>query len=434
VELLSHLPVELIRKKRFGGAHTQDELRALLSGYLQNHIHDYQMAAWLMAVCFQGMTDEEMTAFTEEMSRSGTQLDFSHLGACVDKHSTGGLGDKTSLILAPLVAAAGVTVPMMAGRGLGHTGGTLDKLESLHGFRVNLTLAEFADQLRRVGTAIIGQTEEICPADRKLYALRDVTGTVDCLPLICASIMSKKLAEGISALVLDVKWGSGAFMKTLADAERLANALVRIGKQAGKSVHALVTNMNEPLGRFVGNALEVQECLDIMEGSQKYDNTRTLCLELAGHMIHLAGKATTVAAGKQIAQQLLEDGSALRKFHELCVAQGGAPHVPLRKARRQLPVLADKSGFINYGNLEALGYAAIRLGAGRARQTDVIDPATGIEVHVRQGQSIKQGEPLVVLHVNDESHLAAAEHNVRQAIQVTDEYRAPYPLIAKVIT
>ena len=363
---MEFIPSELIRKKRAGAQHTQPELHFLIQEYARDKLPDYQMAAWLMAVCFQGMTDQETAWLTMEMRDSGEVVDLSPLGLTVDKHSTGGLGDKTSLILAPLVAAAGVPVPMMAGRGLAHTGGTLDKLESIRGFNVKLNLQQFKKQIETIGTAIIGQTTEICPADRKLYALRDVTGTVDSLPLICGSIMSKKLAEGSSALVLDIKFGSGAFMKTIVEAEKLAMALRSIGIKAGKKVVALITRMDEPLGRFVGNALEVQECVDIMDGKTRvgmgkdYQDTIDLTLELAGHMIFLGGKAKSAADGKKLAQQLLSDGSAKKKFLEMCQHQGGALTRGLPKAAHFKEVAAERDGYIQFSDIEKITLSAVR--------------------------------------------------------------------------
>jgi pyrimidine-nucleoside phosphorylase len=436
---MEFLPAELIRKKRFGQPHSQAEIRFILHGMVQGSIPDYQVAAWLMAICFQGMTDQEIAWLTQEMCNSGLVLDLSDLGVTVDKHSTGGVGDKTSLILAPLVAAAGVPVPMMAGRGLGHTGGTLDKLESISGFSVQLSTNQFKKQIQSVGAAIIGQSAEICPADRKLYALRDVTGTVDCLPLICGSIMSKKLAEGMSALVLDVKYGSGAFMKSLADCERLARALIAIGAHANKRVTALLSRMDEPLGRFIGNALEVQECLDILAGrsfsgvGKGYDDTLELTLELAGQMICLGGKAATPHVGRQVAEAHLRDGSALRKFHQICEAQGGNLQAALPKAARQITVLAETAGYFKYTDVEKLGLAAVRLGAGRSVQGEALDLAAGIEVFCANGAELKVSDPLFTLFAADEARLEAAKAFVQQSYQLTAQPVSPSPLIAKVI-
>lgn len=430
---MKYLPAELIRKKRFGGEHTRDELHHLIQGYAQDRIPDYQMSAWLMAVCLKGMSDREVSDLTQEMRDSGVVLDFSALGVTVDKHSTGGVGDKTSLILAPVVAAAGVPVPMMAGRGLAHTGGTLDKLESISGFNVALSLEAFRDQVARVGSAIIGQTREFCPADRKLYALRDVTGTVDSLPLICGSIMSKKLAEGMAALALDVKFGSGAFMKTPEEAERLAAALIDIGQRAGKRVVALITRMDEPLGRFIGNALEVHECLEILKDRPGFEDTRELSLELAGHMIHLGGKAASPQAGRELAEKLLRDGSALAKFQEICRAQGGNPEADLPRAPHIEDVRAESAGYFTFKNVEKIGLAAVHLGAGRKFQSDKLDLAAGIEVVAQNGQRVAAGDVLFRLHHSDRERAHAALPVLREGFRVTENPVQRSPLIAKVM-
>lgn len=434
------LPTDIIRKKRFGGTHTRAEIRHFVRGFAEGTIPEYQISAWLMAICCNGMSDQETAWLTQEMRDSGTVLDLSALGVTVDKHSTGGIGDKTSLILAPLVAAAGVHVPMMAGRGLGHTGGTLDKLESIPGFSVNLSFAQFRDQVGQVGCAIMGQTLEICPADRKLYALRDVTGTVDSLPLICGSIMSKKLAEGMSALVLDVKYGSGAFMKALVDSEKLARALIAIGVQSGKQVCALLTRMDEPLGRYVGNALEVRECLDIMDGKtsagpgKDYSDTIALTLELAAHMIVLGGKASSVIEGRSRAETLLRDGSARRKFTEMCQAQGGDLTKPLPVASKHLHVKAETAGYMKFENAEKIGTAAVLLGAGRRFQTDTLDLSAGLEIFCKQGDAVKAGDTLFTLFANEESRFALALNTLQESYAISPQSHPQSPLIAKVIT
>lgn len=438
---MEFLPSELIRKKRFGGTHTREEIHFLIQNYAKDVIPDYQMAAWIMAICFCGMTPEETSWLTQEMCESGRVLDLSRLGVTVDKHSTGGLGDKTSLILAPLVAAAGIPVPMMAGRGLGHTGGTLDKLESIPGFNVRLDFTQFEHLLETVGTAIIGQTGEICPADRKLYALRDVTGTIDSLPLICGSIMSKKLAEGMNALVLDVKFGSGAFMKTAAEAERLARALMDIGERNGKYVVSVLSRMDEPLGRFIGNALEVQECLDIMSGKfahaggagKGYADTIELTLELAAHMIFAGEKAPSVETARALAAKLLEDGSALRKFEQICSHQGGQLHKGLPVAPLRETVVSERNGFFEYRDLEKLGHAGVYLGAGRRFQTDVLDPSAGIEVYCVQGQKVRIGDPLFTLHYSNPNGLAPALASLNESYKISDFAPIPSPLVAKVL-
>lgn len=434
------VPSELIRKKRSGGEHTQEELHFLIQGFAQNRVPEYQMAAWLMAVCFRGMSPRETAWLTREMCDSGVVLDLSRLGTTVDKHSTGGVGDKTSVLLAPLVAAAGIPVPMMAGRGLGHTGGTLDKLESIPGFNIWLDFRQFEQQTAHLGCAIMGQTKEICPADRKMYALRDVTGTVDSLPLICASIMSKKLAEGMSALVLDVKYGSGAFMKTLEEAENLACALADIGRQSGKRVVALLTSMNEPLGRFVGNSLEIHECLEIMDGKQSggegkdYLDTIQLTVELAAHMIVLGGKSPGLDHARKWAENLLRDGSVRRKFSELCAAQGGELHRPLPQSRLQENVYAEAEGFVHYTDVERIGVAGIHLNAGRKIQSDMIDYGAGIEVFRRQGDRVKKGDLLFRLYHAETSQIPSALRELLKSFTITADRRPKTPLIAKVLS
>lgn len=438
---MDFLPAELIRKKRAGGHHSREELRFLVQSYAQDKLPDYQMAAWLMAVCFQGMSPEETALFTQEMRDSGQVLDLRDLGITVDKHSTGGLGDKTSLLLAPLVAAAGIPVPMMAGRGLAHTGGTLDKLESIAGFNVRLDINRFRAQLKSIGAAIIGQTAEICPADRKLYALRDVTGTVDSLPLICGSIMSKKLAEGMSALVLDVKFGSGAFMKTVADAEKLATALKDIGQRSGKKVVALITRMDEPLGRYTGNALEVKEILDLLDGRtgpedgfKDYQDTLDLTLELAGHMIVLGGKARDVASGKELAARLIKDGSAKRKFAEICAAQGGDLKRPLPMAPHIHTVTSEADGIFRFTDVEKVGMAGIHLGAGRKFQTDALDFSTGIEVLRINGAAVGRGEALFKIHSPSPAAAEEAALELKKGFAVNSSPTTRSPLVAKVLT
>jgi pyrimidine-nucleoside phosphorylase len=397
-------PAEIIKKKRSGQALTREELNFMIGGFTKGDVPDYQISALLMAIYFKGMTSEETVALTEVMLHSGRVLDFSSLGLnAVDKHSTGGVGDKTSLIIAPIVAAAGVAVPMISGRGLGHTGGTLDKLESIPGFTVGLTLDQFQDQVKKIGCSLIGQTAEICPADKKIYALRDVTATVESLPLICASIMSKKIAEGISGLVLDVKYGSGAFMKTLDQAEKLSENLMSIGKAHGKKVVAFLTSMEQPLGRFIGNAVEVGECVAILKNENylgrkpsDFSDTTELSLWLAGGMLLLGGAAKTVEEGYALAKKILASGDAYKKFEEIVrVQKGNLNALPTPQVRRD--VLADSDGFVSSFNTEQVGLASIAMGAGRLKVTDVIDPVAGIEVHKKLGEPIKKGEPLYSL-------------------------------------
>jgi len=405
--------VDVIRKKRDGQELSRPEIEYLVRGYTSGEIPDYQVSAWLMAVILRGLTRTETSALTDAMLRSGDVLDLSEFPARkVDKHSTGGVGDKTSLVLAPLAAAGGLVVPMISGRGLGHTGGTLDKLESIPGFNVNLSVPEFRSLLKACGCAMIGQTSEIAPADRKLYALRDVTATVESPYLICASIMSKKLAEGIDALVLDVKTGSGAFMKKEEDAVFLAELMVETGERMGKSVVALITNMDQPLGTHVGNSLEVVEVLDVLRGRGP-DDLRELCFELAGWMFYLGRTADTVAQGKLNAQQLIVSGKALEKFRQMVALQGGDIHAlddpgKLPRAKFMQDVSSSKDGYVVAMDCEAVGNACVVLGGGRERKEDAVDPAVGIVLHRKVGDRVSAGEPLCTVHSNSETRTALA--------------------------
>ncbi len=396
---LPFLPVEIIKKTRQQVPLSSEEINALITGYTRGEIPDYQMSAWLMAVVLKGLTSQETYALTKSMLHSGVTLDLKSISRPkVDKHSTGGIGDKTSLILGPIVAACGVTVPMMSGRGLGHTGGTLDKLESIPGFTTQLEMEPFKQILQRHGICFIGQTKNICPADKKIYALRDVTGTVESLELISASIMSKKLAEDLDGLVLDVKFGSGAFMKSVEAAKALALSLQKIGKDDGKKVTALLTNMNQPLGSYIGNSLEILECVEILSGKKKinavgrdlYKDTRELSLELAAHMLLLGGgNSTDLTGARQQVNEALDSGRALKIFEEVCTAQGGTlSQLPV--ASHQLDILAPKAGFISGFNGEAIGMLGIKLGAGRAQVTDKITPTSGFELHFKIGDAVTE--------------------------------------------
>jgi pyrimidine-nucleoside phosphorylase len=431
--------VDLIRRKRDSGELTREEIEELIAAYTRGDVPDYQMSAWLMAVVLQGMSRPEIAALTEAMLHSGSVLDFSGLpGRKVDKHSTGGVGDKTSLVIAPIVAAGGVKVPMISGRGLGHSGGTLDKLESIPGFNVNLSLADFRRVLETCGCALIGQTAEIAPADKKIYALRDVTGTVESLALICASIMSKKLAEGIDALVLDVKTGSGAFMKKIEDAANLADLLVETGKRMGKNVVALLTDMNQPLGRKAGNALEVAESIEVLSGAGPAD-LRELCLELAAWMFFLAERVKTLEEGKKLSSDLIASGHAREKFREIVGLQGGDTGViddprRLAHARQTLDVTSPSGGFIAATQCEQLGVACVVLGGGREKKEDTIDPAVGLVFHKRIGDAVKRGEPLCTLHYNAATRLDEARRLVETAYRIEPEKpKAIPPLIHRVI-
>jgi len=432
-------PLDLIRRKRDGGELSSDEIRFLVDAYTRDEIPDYQMAAWLMAVLIRGMTGPELSALTTAMLHSGEVLDLSDIpGAKIDKHSTGGVGDKTSLIIAPVVAAAGITVPMISGRGLGHTGGTLDKLQSIPGFNINLSLTEFRRVLKACGCGLIGQTAEIAPADKRLYALRDVTGTVESPNLICASIMSKKLAEGIDGLVLDVKTGSGAFMKTEKDSVHLAELMVETGERMGKKMVALITDMDQPLGLKVGNALEVEECIEVMQGGGRSD-LREVSVELAAWMFSLADRTPGLDQGRQLASELISNGSALKKFREIITQQGGDPRViddpqRLPQAQHQSPFLSPSSGFVTGIQCEQVGIASLVLGGGREKKDEVIDPAVGLVLHKKVGDPVRAGEPLCTIHYNSDAHLADAERLLRQAYRIADKPPAfKRPLIHRVI-
>lgn len=414
---------DIIKKKRDGGQLTRDEIRFLIDGYTAGRIPDYQLSAFTMAVFFRGMTREETVALTEAMLHSGTVVDLSMIsGKKVDKHSTGGVGDKISLPLAPAVAAAGVCVPMLSGRGLGHTGGTLDKLESIPGFRVDLSLEQYAAILHDIGVCMIGQTKEIAPADKKLYALRDVTATVESIPLITASILSKKLAEGIDGIVFDVKTGSGAFMKTYDDSAKLAQNLVEIASMMGKDAVALITDMDQPLGEMVGNTLEVLESLDVLRGGGPADVVE-LTVELGAQMLRVGGAAETLEQGREKMRRVLYDGSAFEKFRQLVELQGGDVEVILhpakfRRAEHQWPVRAKAFGYVEAINSEMVGVASMLLGAGRERVDSPIDHAAGIVLKKRIGDRVDEGEPLCVLEYNDGARVDAAVQQIEQAYRI----------------
>src|SRR5947207_1426349 len=385
--------VDLIQRKRDGEELAPEEMDFLIGGYTNGEIPDYQMSSFLMATFFSGMTDREVSRLTECMLYSGERVDLSSIpGVKVDKHSTGGVGDKTSFIVAPLAAAAGVVVPMMSGRALGHTGGTLDKLESIPGFRTDLTAEEFQKQLAEMGLCFIGQTDRLAPADKKLYALRDVTATVESIPLISSSIMSKKLAEGLDALVLDVKVGSGAFMKKQVDARRLAQMMVGIGRRMDKRVQALITDMNQPLGYAVGNALEVMEVSQTLMNQGPPDLTR-LSLELAARMIHLAKITPTLDDARHLAENKLVDGSGYRKFKQVITAQGGDPQALdkfelLPNATGMREIMSARAGYVSAIEAEDVGRASTIMGAGRGQKDDSIDPAVGVILEIKVGEKV----------------------------------------------
>jgi pyrimidine-nucleoside phosphorylase len=430
--------VDLIRKKRDGAELTAEEIRQLVEGAARGTVPDYQLAAWLMAVVCRGMTHAETAALTEAMLRSGQMMNFTDLPAAkVDKHSTGGVGDKTSLVVAPIVAAAGLYVPMISGRGLGHTGGTLDKLESIPGFRVDLPLAEFRQALATCGCVLAGQTPEIAPADKRLYALRDVTATVESPALICASIMSKKLAEGIDALVLDVKTGDGAFMKKEEAAVALAELLVETGKRMGKKTVALITDMDQPLGRKIGNALEVEECLEVFAGGGPED-LRTLCFELSAWMLLLGGRVAAIEQGRRLAQEMIASGRARDTFRRAVVQQGGDERVVdeprrLPGARNANSLRSEQSGFLAQIRCEQVGVAGVILGGGRERKDDAIDPAVGIVLEKKVGDAVKSGEVLCTVHYNAETRLAEALSLLHESFVIHPQAPPRAPLIRRVI-
>ena len=431
-------PQDLIEKKRDGKELTRDEIAFLIRGYRRDEIPDYQMSAWLMAGFLRGLTDAETQALVEEMLYSGDVLTHDHIALPkVDKHSTGGVGDKTSLAIAPIAAVCGVAVPMISGRALAHTGGTLDKLEAIPGFRTNLSLTEFKDVLARCGLALIGQTKEIAPADKKLYALRDVTATVQFRPFICASIMSKKLAEGIDGLVLDVKTGSGAFMQEYEESRKLAESLATIGRRMGKRVIALITDMNQPLGRWVGNAVETFEAIEMLQGNLTGDFAE-LSLELAAQMIIVGGVETNLDNARQQSRDAITSGAALEKFKAVIEAQGGNPRVCddpklLPQAQKQQTITASRAGFISGIETDEIGRIVMEWGGGRRRLEDKIDYGVGLYIHAKLGDEVKAGEPLVTAYFNDESKLEEMQARLLKTYRIEDTQPIPEPLIKSVI-
>ncbi|MBZ5608073.1 MAG: thymidine phosphorylase [Acidobacteriia bacterium] len=431
--------VDLIHRKRDGEELSPEEIAALVDGYTRNEIPDYQMSAFLMAVFFSGMTDREVSGLTDCMLRSGETVDLSSIpGIKVDKHSTGGVGDKTSLISAPLAASAGVVVPMISGRSLGHTGGTLDKLEAIPGFRTDLTIEEFRAQLTKHGLAFIGQTPEVAPADGKLYALRDATATVESIPLIASSIMSKKLAVGLDAIVLDVKVGSGAFMKRQVDARRLAQMMVGIGRRVDKRVQALITDMNQPLGYAVGNALEVMEVSQTLQNAGPTDLTR-LSLELAARMIFLAKITSTLDEAREVAQQKLLDGSGYKKFKEVIEAQGGNSQVLdrfelLPNATGVREIVSPRAGYVSAIAAEDIGQASAMIGAGRNTKEDTIDPAVGVILEVKVGQKVEAGAVLCRVYYTSEENVEEASQQVEDAFRISSQPPEERELILEVVS
>lgn len=400
--------VDLLEKKRDGHALTKEEIDFIIQGYTNGSIPDYQMSAWAMAVFFQGMNEDETAALTDAMVRSGDVIDLSLIeGIKVDKHSTGGVGDTTTLPLASLVASVGVPVAKMSGRGLGHTGGTVDKLEAIPGFHVEISNDKFIELVNKNKVAVIGQTQNLTPADKKLYSLRDVTATVNSIPLIASSIMSKKLASGADAIVLDVKTGSGAFMKELEDSRKLAETMVKIGNNLGRKTSAIISDMSQPLGYAVGNALEVKEAIDTLKGEGPEDLTE-LCLTLGSHMVVLGGKAETLGEGKEMLREAIRSGKALETFKTFIESQGGDPTIvdqpeKLPQASHMIPVTADEDGFVSDIDANKIGTAAMLLGAGRATKDSVIDLAVGVILKKKIGDQVKAGEEIATIHSNKEN-------------------------------
>ena len=426
--------VDVILKKKEGKALSAEEIRAFARGAADGSVPDYQLSALLMAICWRGMTAEETACLTMEMMRSGSVVDLSAIdGVCVDKHSTGGVGDTTTLVLVPLAAACGAKVAKLSGRGLGHTGGTLDKLESIPGCSIDVSEEDFIRQVQEIGCAVIGQTQDLCPADKALYALRDVTGTVGCVPLIASSIVSKKLASGAGAIVLDVKTGSGALMQTVEESIELAKAMVDIGAQAGKPILALVTGMDQPLGTHIGNALEVKEAIDILSGRAGGD-LLTVSLELGSRMLVAGGVAKDVEDGKARMMDALRSGAGLRKLAEMIRAQGGdarvceeTAYLPHAAYKISVPALMD--GYVAKMDTTAIGYCAQELGAGRKTKADVIDPAVGMVMDVRLGDYVKAGDSLATLYLNKRELAAGAVEKMQKAIMISVDKPELPPLV-----
>lgn len=421
--------VDLIEKKQKNELLTTDEINAMIEGYTNGDIPEYQMSAMLMAIYFQGLTEEELRDLTLAMVESGDEIDLSAIeGIKVDKHSTGGVGDTTTLVLAPLVASVGAPVAKMSGRGLGHTGGTLDKLEAIEGFHIEITQDEFIDLVNKNQVAVVGQSGNLTPADQKIYALRDVTGTVGSIPLIASSIMSKKIASGADAIVLDVKTGSGAFMKDIKAAEDLAATMVQIGKSVGRDTMAVISDMNQPLGEAIGNALEVQEAIDTLNGEGPADLTE-LCLVLGSQMAYLGGVASSLEEAREMLEENIKNGKALEKFKVFVEAQGGNPDVVdrpeelLPKAEFQIEVKADKAGFVSKINADELGVAAMLLGAGRETLESELDLAAGLMLHKKIGDPVEAGETIVTIHSNKEN-VDPSIKKIKDNIEISDHAEA----------
>ena len=435
--------VDLIEKKADGGSLSRDEIQEMVSGFTKGEIPDYQMSAMMMAILQKGMTLQETADLTMAMMHSGDVVDLSDLpGVKLDKHSTGGVGDTTTLVVAPLVAACGGTVAKMSGRGLGHTGGTLDKLESIPGTSVEIDMERFKEIVRENGVAVIGQTGNLVPADKKMYALRDVTATVRSIPLIASSIMSKKLASGADAIVLDVKTGSGAFMRTTEEAFELARTMVKIGTALNRKVTALVTDMDQPLGNAIGNALEVQEAVELLSGIiDEHDPLFEVCMMLGSELLKLAGIACDTAEAESLLKEKIHDGSGLARLAKMIELQGGDPSYisvegmkKLTKTKKNIDITSKEDGYVYSLQAEKIGTAAQMLGAGRSTKEDVIDPSVGIVMKVRRGAYLRKGDVLATLYVNDESHLEDALHLLEEAITIKAEKPEERPMVFGVVT
>ena len=430
--------IEIIKKKRNKQILEKEEIIWIVDAFTKAKIPDYQMSAFLMAVYLNGMTVEETAYLTEAMLHSGVVVELSSIkGMKIDKHSTGGVGDKTSMILAPIVAAAGIPVPMISGRGLGHTGGTLDKLEAIPGFSTNMTLKSYKKQLQKINAVMIGQTKEIAPADKSIYALRDVTGTVESIPLITSSIMSKKLAEGIDGLVLDIKTGSGAFMVKQEDARRLAKSLIGTAKEFDKKVLGFITDMNQPLGNYIGNWLEIVECVKILSG-EWVDDLCTVSLTLSGAMLFLAGKAKSIEQGFKLSQELIKNGKALQKFFDIVSAQGGDISYLMNfalypKSKVHEEFKSPASGYISAINTYQLGMAGLELGAGRLKKEDIIDPKAGIILHAKIGDKVSKGQLIADIYTDDHKKVALANVRLSQAFTFSSKKPAKLKLIKEII-
>ncbi|MCE1246637.1 MAG: pyrimidine-nucleoside phosphorylase [Firmicutes bacterium] len=434
------IPYDVILKKRNGDSLSKEEIEFFINGFVQGSIPDYQMAAMLMAIYFKGMNDEETAHLTMCKVHTGDIVNLSEIpGVKVDKHSTGGVGDTTTLVLAPLVAAAGIPVAKMSGRGLGHTGGTLDKLESIPGVKVDFSREEFINQVKKIGVAVIGQTGNLVPADKKMYALRDVTATVDSIPLIAASIMSKKIAAGTDAILLDVKVGSGAFIPDPVEARKLAKLMVDIGSRVNRKVTAMLTDMDQPLGSHIGNTLEVKEAIEILRGEHAGTPLFEVSLTLGGYLAYMGGASANPTDGRKLMEKLISDGSGLKKFAQLIEAQGGNPKVTedvklMPQAKHEVEILSKKSGFVNSFKTASIGMAALILGAGRLTKDDPIDPSVGLIIKKRIGDQVERGEPIATIYGNDEEKMKQATERFLEAIAINGEKPNVPPLILDTIT